>query len=462
MAKEKFNTDEPATKVNRRQFLKFGAGASTGIAIAAATTALEGRSLIDPKQVYAGTTKALDEFPFDIPADYKPFTGQRSIYGRLALGDKSLQAAKESFYAARWNGYLKDGSPGYTVLDGAAARACFAFEYYFQGVNGAGVANKGPFTWHPKVNEFAFRWGDPERNIHSPGVKSAEEGTMAVKKMAKTLGAHSVGIASFDRRFVYNETLAYVDPNPLSVTDGTAKKFIPSDFGFEPKHAIVMTIPMAYEGISCAPTFLGSTQVGLAYAKMGFAAFSLSMFIKDLGYHAVPIGSDTALSIPMAIQAGLGEYSRMGLLVTPDLGPSVRICKVFTDMPLNHDKPISFGVTEFCNSCKKCADQCPAQAISSDAPTTDGPCGDMQNSGIKRWYMDPVKCFSSWGGDNISSCCGACIASCPFTKPEGWHHTLVRSVTGTPGITPIMKNMDDIFGYGKLYDEQAIADWWKK
>jgi hypothetical protein len=24
-----------------------------------------------------------------------------------------------------------------------------------------------------------------------------------------------------------------------------------------------------------------------------------------------------------------------------------------------------------------------------------------------------------------------------------------------------MKDMDDIFGYGKLNDEKAIADWWK-
>jgi Uncharacterized Fe-S protein len=117
------------------------------------------------------------------------------------------------------------------------------------------------------------------------------------------------------------------------------------------------------------------------------------MFIKDLGYHAVPIGSDSALAIPIAIQAGLGEYSRSGLMITPEFGSNVRLCEVFTDMPLNHDKPISFGVTEFCKTCKKCAEACAPQAISYEDPTIDGPRGQMQNSGIKRWYVDPVKCL---------------------------------------------------------------------
>ena len=469
MAETKCNTEEPVTmdmetdknvkpakKVNRRQFLKIGAGASTGIAIVAATTALHGKSPIGPQPAYAGTIKELDGFPFDIPADYKPFTNQRSIFGQAVAGVPEYRALVERFAEVRWNGWkTTDGSPGFSVLDGAAVRASFAVDYYINGENSACRANKGFFDWHPKVPELNFRWGDPERNIHSPGVKSAEEGTMAVKRMARFFGAHKAGIAPFDRRWVFTETAAFV-----KTPEGESLKFVPPDFGFEPKHVISMIIPQNITGVSCAPSFLGSAEYGLSYAQIGYAAFGLSMFIKDLGYHAVPIGADTALAIPIAIQAGLGEYSRMGNLVTPEFGPNVRLCEVFTDMPLNHDKPIAFGVNEFCKTCKKCAEACPPQALSYGEPTTDAPCGEMQNTGIKRWYCDPVKCFTFWTENR--TCCGACITACPYTKPDAWHHTLVKSLAGTPGITPFMKDLDDIFGYGKPYNKQAIADWWKE
>ena len=71
----------------------------------------------------------------------------------------------------------------------------------------------------------------------------------------------------------------------------------------------------------------------------------LAEFIRILGYKAIPMGNDTSLSIPLAIDAGLGELGRHGLLITPEYGPCVRLCKVFTDLPLEPDKPIQFGVT---------------------------------------------------------------------------------------------------------------------
>ena len=43
-------------------------------------------------------------------------------------------------------------------------------------------------------------------------------------------------------------------------------------------------------------------------------------------------------------KAGLGEYGRLGLLITPEFGPRVRIGKIFTDLPLSHDEPRSFVV----------------------------------------------------------------------------------------------------------------------
>ena len=71
---------------------------------------------------------------------------------------------------------------------------------------------------------------------------------------------------------------------------------------------------------------------------------------------------------PNAIQAGLGEYGRHGLVITPEFGTSVRFGKIFTDAPLAHDRPISFGVKEMCEICSACVTGCPSKAIPDGAP----------------------------------------------------------------------------------------------
>lgn len=81
------------------------------------------------------------------------------------------------------------------------------------------------------------------------------------------------------------------------------------------------------------------------------AAVGSSRYLRNLGYEAIPSMNDTALAIPYAIKAGLGEYGRHGLLITPEFGPRLRLGKIFTNMPLAHDTPIKFGVKEFCGAC---------------------------------------------------------------------------------------------------------------
>jgi hypothetical protein len=97
---------------------------------------------------------------------------------------------------------------------------------------------------------------------------------------------------------------------------------------------------------------LSMGDIGLGYSRMAVTSGSLAEFLRALGYIGIPSGNDTALSVPYAIAAGLGEYSRMGLLITPEYGPRVRLAKVFTDAPLVPDRPIRFGVYEFCQKCK--------------------------------------------------------------------------------------------------------------
>ena len=156
---------------------------------------------------------------------------------------------------------------------------------------------------------------------------------------------------------------------------------------------------------------------------MAFTAGLLAQFIRGLGYQAIPSGNDTACSIPMAIDAGLGEIARNGLLITPQYGPRVRLAKVFTDLPLVPDAPIQFGVWEFCRTCKKCALKCPSKSIPLGDASAE-PRNISTRPGVTKWSINAETCLAWWAANG--SDCSNCIRVCPFNKPPGRLHDLVR------------------------------------
>ncbi len=218
-----------------------------------------------------------------------------------------------------------------------------------------------------------------------------------VKQTAKLYGASLCGICEIDRRWIYSHD------------DRGRPIEIPEEY----KYAVVMGIEMDPEAIKTSPSFPAATASALGYSKMAFCIACLAEFIRNLGYKAIPMGNDTALSIPLAIDAGLGELGRNGLLITPEYGPCVRICKVFTDLPLEPDKPEEFGITDFCKGCKKCAEACEADAIQNCAEPTFGVVCPSNNRGILRWPVNHDKCYSFWVENGAD--CSTCIAVCPYT-----------------------------------------------
>jgi reductive dehalogenase len=146
---------------------------------------------------------------------------------------------------------------------------------------------------------------------------------------------------------------------------------------------------------------------------MGFISALLGEFIRNLGYTAYQCGNDTALSVPLAIDAGLGQMGRHGLLITPEYGSRVRLCKIFTDLPLQVDTPIDFGVTDTCKRCKRCAEACEVEAISFDDEPNYTPACSSNNPGALKWYVNGELCYQFWC-DNAGDC-STCISVCPYT-----------------------------------------------
>lgn len=332
------------------------------------------------------------------------------IYRRL--WDKSLPTYGKLF-EANIEHHINSNKEGYSRLDFALVAA------------GWTVYEKFPyaFTWErDKLMDLGYgtNWMKDKYLI-----KDREYLTNQIKKAAKIYGASLVGVSSVNENWIYKD--GFVRPHLTSEADSkkevrggdTSNSILETPINLPEgvNRVIVMAIEMDHDAISTAPAQPAAAAVAVAYSKMAFIISCLGEFIRNLGYRAIQCGNDTALSIPLAIDAGLGAVGRLGLLITPEFGPRVRICKVFTDLPLVPDIPnhkFINKVNKFCESCFKCAEVCETEAITKmKEPGFEG-FNISNNSGVKKYYIDGEKCFAFWIEN--SSDCGNCIAACPFSK----------------------------------------------
>jgi len=360
---------------------------------------------------------------------------QRNDMFRRSRYDPEWVARAGSFYGPA---QVRD-RPGYTQPVYALRNAAWYVEDLFA-MGTLGSNHRGLYAWEGL---------DPEGTGMPPGLKAdtsdPAQVSRKVKSAARFFGASLVGMCELDRRWLYSR-----------VSDDITGEHVVLEIPEEYRYAIAMAIEMDYAFVQTSPTGGASAATGLGYSKMAFVAGLLAQFIRGLGYGAIPCGNDTALSIPIAIEAGLGELGRNGLLVTERFGPRVRLCKVFTDLPLVPDEPRFFGVREFCRRCMKCAEHCPARAISTGEETTEAPT-ISNNPGVRKWPINPERCFRFWVANRTD--CANCIRVCPFNQEAGWHHDLVRAaVKNTPGLNPLFLWLHGFLGYGK---QSAPATIWE-
>lgn len=326
------------------------------------------------------------------------------------------------------------------------------------------IGDSGGTSWSPMKRSTVG--GEPMTNL-PPWEGSEAENTRLLKKMALRFGAGDVGVCKLDRRFVYsryfdtktNESYPirfseepgfeqYTEPGTLP--DGT--RVIPKEMD----NVLVLVYPMELSGIRAALKMTHMATTLETYSTIAFTSMALAEFIRGLGYRAIPSSNDTASNIPLAIDAGLGEAARSSKLCHPEYGTCCRISKIITDMPLTPDRPITFGVYDFCKSCGRCAEKCPAKAIPMEGEVSDKPFGAFSPSHVTQWQIDHAKCRKIWVTSGTN--CGICIAACPLNQENTLAHRLRKSAAAKwPGLNRrILKAMLRAGG-GQL---QKPEDFW--
>ncbi|MEM7125150.1 MAG: reductive dehalogenase [Chloroflexota bacterium] len=276
-------------------------------------------------------------------------------------------------------------------------------------------------------------------------VGTPQEAASEIKRVARGFGADLVGITAYDERWMYLNKFSDLSQTerPQEIPDGL-------------DNIIVTAQAMDYDLIRTVPSALSGAATGLGYSHDALVVLATAQYIRNLGYNAIASMNDTALAIPLAIQAGLGEYGRNGLLITKEFGPRIRLGKIFTDMPLAHDQPIQFGVEAFCQICRRCTDGCPVKAIPHGPPSTKRH-NQSNIAGVKKWSVDGEKCFGFWVAQN--SDCSICIRVCPFNKDYSkWWHRLGIRLAGTR-LRKVLLALDEQLGYG---NRMKPSQWWKK
>lgn len=324
----------------------------------------------------------MDKLPYTVdPCKFTRFDERRTVFMRR-FWDRQAGFYEQN-YRRNVPEIVARDLPGYSRIDFARILAAWTVHDYFNGA----------FSWK------RLGQADPS-TVHLDNHPVTDPVLMSeqVKETARMYGADLVGICRVDSQWIYSHDRS---GDPIE---------IPPKY----KHAIVIGIAMDREAVGTSPSFLSAAATGIGYSRMAFTIACLAQFIRHLRYDVIPMGNDTALSIPLAVDAGLGQMGRNGLLITPEYGPCIRLCKVFTNLPLVTDRPSGFAVANRCKRCTRCAEACPAEAIDTAPEPSFEVVSPSNNEGILRWPVNADRCYSFWIENGAA--CSNCIAACAFTR----------------------------------------------
>lgn len=420
-------------KVRRRDFLKAGLGVQ-GVVAAGGLWSCRSSKENGPPKGKPWWANEVDEPVLSIDDDiYRPFDQHKNVlnaYRQYVSPERFQEIEKRK--EAMLRGIEGDDVPGYRREDRALMSAGWT-------LRGTGNMNKGLRSWVRKGRRAVPK---------EPWKTSPEHASKVVKRAARFYGSADTGIALVDRRHIYSRSydvdVVFEDVDqPYDIEN--EKAVIPDKV----RYAVAVVARMSPEAAVVAPSQLCDATTSLGYSRLEFTVGLLAEFIRELGYIAIPSVNGMGSSVPFAVDAGLGELGRTNRFISPRFGPAVQLGKVLTDMPMAVNKPIHFGLKEFCTVCGRCAESCPSKALSFDEEPSFKVRGEWNNPGHQAWYEDSVKCFEFW--EESASYCSVCIMVCPWAKQDKTliHDIVKASSAKMPALDGFLASMDETFGYGR-------------
>lgn len=220
-------------------------------------------------------------------------------------------------------------------------------------------------------------------------------------------------------------------------------------------YAVVMLIDQGFETMegSSGDDWVSGAQSMRAYMRGALLAGVIAAHLRRLG-HSSRVHSNAyseLLHLPAMLMAGLGELSRIGeLVLNPFIGPRSKSIVFTTDLPLEVDRPIDFGLQEVCAMCRKCARECPCNAIPF------GP--KVMFNGYEIWKPDVEKCGRYRLTNAKGSACGRCMKTCPYNREDlAESERLLWLSIEAPQSRRALIDYDDASGGG---ERNPAKRWW--
>jgi len=258
---------------------------------------------------------------------------------------------------------------------------------------------------------------------------SAFDATQHIKKIIRYLGASACGVCELDQAYIYS----YVGRGPEPYG---------SEISLAHKYAIVFAMPMDISMIATSPKAPVIVETERKYVEVGKTALIVADLIRRWGFPArahIAGSNYQAILPPLGWKAGIGEVGRIGILITEKHGPRVRLGLITTDLPLSPDLPKKWGILDYCVRCKKCATNCPAQAI---------PHGDRtEENGVLKWAINREACYRFWR--KAGTDCAMCLYVCPYSKPDNFFHNFIRNTISRSLTAQKFSQWADDYFYGK-------------
>lgn len=464
--------------LNRRNFLKAGAGlgaAVAGVTVATQTPIVQNiasaaaggpapeydtdtdyqrcENFYAP-EAYWGTTESITRITPSYH-DYETMTENRECK-LLERRNRGGAIIKYVNHNSEWLGTTQIIGPiaQHSIIQGHMPRFFTSEQVYWGEAEAEHVGGVG-YNPYVKVAGNMLNVADTANmgaiNKNKIPIPDPEQMTVHMKDMGYMLGAHEVGVGKTPEAAIMKDQIDYTT---MELIPNTVYPYLP--------YCICMMHGGMVESHLATNTFDSRNMMNNSSSGLITLSGSIAMatYIRELGYNAYLAHGRAGVNVtPCLIAAGMGELSRGGVNLNPRYGTRGQVAIVLTDMPLLPDKPIDAGIQDFCRVCMKCAEVCPVQAIPFDVDKSE-------HNGYLSWAADLTACssfmYSRTRNPANNGCCGPCKTSCPWaSKEDSWFHQMGTWLgsTGELGST-LLRSVDDIFGYGTGMEALPQYKWW--